>query len=615
MTAESLTLETTPGQKILELGGGQNRNPISTCNVDVRPGPGVDFTADFNEPLPIESEEWDAVFSQFTIEHLSWRKVQGFLNEVFRVIKPGGKCCFVTANVEAQVEYIKNHPAGWDHLTAFEAASCLLFGDQDYPENTHKNYMTPALAETLFKIAGFHDVITQPYGSAGTDMVVTATRPPMVGFDLATVDRYLTENGGEDLSKESPPHTTKAAVFTDRSVVEVRVEESSDPSTIFSLNYFDHYPGSPNGYYWDFPHHEIIYRKLSERRPQSVLELGCARGYILKRLQDAGIPAYGLDVSKHAYLTRVADHVILQDVTSAPWKSIQNDLCFSINFLEYISEDQLPVVLREMAGVCKRGLHAIQTQDDGKDPHRKTVKPRDWWMNIFNQHTPSEFHVEIHDAEEFKQGTLPVDYLQGDGKMKLNVGCFLTMFHHGWTNIDTHDLKEFASSCGYKYFRHDVRQGLPYGTAAVDLIYCAHTLDHFSYAEAGKFLAECRRVLKPEGALRIIVPDAATLSDLYLHQRPTPGCLHLSELDQVNAGCARATTPLAKLYAVLHDGHASLWDAETLEDVLKKAGLVPVCSRFRTTWDSRLGKQLLKETLDTLPCYSLYYDAVALLEE
>ena len=39
-----ITLQVAPGQRILELGGGQNRNPGCAVNVDVRPGLGVDFT-------------------------------------------------------------------------------------------------------------------------------------------------------------------------------------------------------------------------------------------------------------------------------------------------------------------------------------------------------------------------------------------------------------------------------------------------------------------------------------------------------------------------------------------------------------------------------------------
>jgi len=63
--------------KIIELGGGTR--PYFRPNLDVRKAENVDIVADFNEPLPIENEEYDGVFSSYCIEHISWRKVKQFL--------------------------------------------------------------------------------------------------------------------------------------------------------------------------------------------------------------------------------------------------------------------------------------------------------------------------------------------------------------------------------------------------------------------------------------------------------------------------------------------------------------------------------------------------------
>ena len=135
----TITLNTIPGGKYLELGGGSN--PMIHPNVDVRPcydaqgKPTVDFTADFNELLPIQSSEWDGIFSRFAIEHVSWRKIPQFLTEVFRTLKPGGKFVCITANTEAQLQWIKDHPQGWDDRDSFDSYSSILFGDQDFIGN------------------------------------------------------------------------------------------------------------------------------------------------------------------------------------------------------------------------------------------------------------------------------------------------------------------------------------------------------------------------------------------------------------------------------------------------------------------------------------------------
>ena len=177
----AITLRTNPNDRLIELGGGAN--PIVRPNCDVRQcfdaggNPTVDFTANFEEPLPIQTAEFDGVLSRFCIEHISWRKVRQFVGEVFRILKPGGKAAIVTANTEAQLKWIQEHKEGWDGRDAFDSCSCVLFGEGDYPENTHKAYFSPDIAFQLFRDAGFHSIVIQPYGDRATDLLVEATKP------------------------------------------------------------------------------------------------------------------------------------------------------------------------------------------------------------------------------------------------------------------------------------------------------------------------------------------------------------------------------------------------------------------------------------------------------
>lgn len=179
-----ITIKTNPDDRVIELGGGAN--PTFRPNVDVRRCQDkdgketVDLVADFNQPLPISSNEYDAVFSQFVIEHLSWRSVRRFVAEVHRIVKPGGRVCIVTANTEAQLRHVQGNQSGWDGRPLFESASCILFGDQDYPENTHRNYMSPSVVTALLQEAGFEKILVQPYGALGTDMVVQSQKPALV---------------------------------------------------------------------------------------------------------------------------------------------------------------------------------------------------------------------------------------------------------------------------------------------------------------------------------------------------------------------------------------------------------------------------------------------------
>lgn len=56
--------------------------------------------------------------------------------------------------------------------------------------------------------------------------------------------------------------------------------------------------------------------------------------------------------------------------------------------------------------------------------------------------------------------------------------------------------------------RRDLRAPLPYPAASAEAIYSSHTLEHLYLDEARRVLAECHRVLRPAGVLRLALPDA-----------------------------------------------------------------------------------------------------------
>jgi predicted SAM-dependent methyltransferase len=68
----------------------------------------------------------------------------------------------------------------------------------------------------------------------------------------------------------------------------------------------------------------------------------------------------------------------------------------------------------------------------------------------------------------------------------------------GWINIDNQPLPGVDQVL-------DVRQGLPFTEVAS--IYAEHFLEHLTLDEGLAFLAECRRVLAPEGVLRLSTPN------------------------------------------------------------------------------------------------------------
>jgi predicted SAM-dependent methyltransferase len=93
--------------------------------------------------------------------------------------------------------------------------------------------------------------------------------------------------------------------------------------------------------------------------------------------------------------------------------------------------------------------------------------------------------------------------------MKLvNVGCG-QQAHPAWCNLD-------LAACAPGVIEHDLRRGLPFADGSCDAVYHSHVLEHLPPDEAQQLLAECFRVLKPGGTLRIVVPDLEGIARQYL---------------------------------------------------------------------------------------------------
>ncbi|HEY3235153.1 MAG TPA: methyltransferase domain-containing protein [Polyangiaceae bacterium] len=155
------------GDKLIELGGGTR--PLFRPNVDVRAGPSVDIVADFHQPLSmLESAAYDGVFSQFAIEHISWRRVRAFIRETHRILRPGGSAVFITANLLEQVRKLVEAKHWNDDLIG------TIFGGNDYAENTHRCGFSPDYITLLMKQAGYFEVRVVPHPMCATDMLVEA---------------------------------------------------------------------------------------------------------------------------------------------------------------------------------------------------------------------------------------------------------------------------------------------------------------------------------------------------------------------------------------------------------------------------------------------------------
>lgn len=90
----------------------------------------------------------------------------------------------------------------------------------------------------------------------------------------------------------------------------------------------------------------------------------------------------------------------------------------------------------------------------------------------------------------------------------LNLGCG-SRVHPAWQNFDL-----TATAPGVRVL--DIRGPLPFPDASADAVYHSHVLEHLDPHTGARFVAECRRVLRPGGVLRIAVPDLEMICREYL---------------------------------------------------------------------------------------------------
>ncbi len=120
-----------------------------------------------------------------------------------------------------------------------------------------------------------------------------------------------------------------------------------------------------------------------------MLEIGCAKGFLVKDLRDLGADAYGLDVSQYAVDNiepGMAPYITQGDARSAlaSYNRNQFDFVISLRFLECIAEPDLPDLISEMARISRHQYHVIDTRPPSAF---YVVHDLDWWAALFPKFT------------------------------------------------------------------------------------------------------------------------------------------------------------------------------------------------------------------------------------
>ncbi len=128
----------------------------------------------------------------------------------------------------------------------------------------------------------------------------------------------------------------------------------------------------------------------------------------------------------------------------------------------------------------------------------------------------------------------------------------------GWVNVDL-DAPEAD-------MHMDLREPLSFEDSSVAFIMNEHFIEHLTREEALSFLRECRRVLRPDGVLRLSTPDLKFLTERYLS----------GALDEWEGLWMPATLCRMMNEGMRSWGHQFLYDRDELSGIPAEAGFADV---------------------------------------
>jgi len=168
--------------------------------------------------------------------------------------------------------------------------------------------------------------------------------------------------------------------------------------------------------------------------------------------------------------------------------------------------------------------------------------------------------------------------------MYLNLGCG-PQVPDGWVNVDyalgarvirlpvlaalNRKLKLFNVDWDDRIVLHNLTTTFPWPTGSVDVVYSSHTLEHMNREQGRRFLAECHRVLKDNGVIRIVVPDLRCIVDDYLRGELKADDF-VEKLDVLYHDSPNALK--RKLAPFVQFPHQCMYDNARLEAILREIG-------------------------------------------
>ena len=129
-----------------------------------------------------------------------------------------------------------------------------------------------------------------------------------------------------------------------------------------------------------------------------VLEIGCAKGFVLYEFHKRGMDVSGIDLSQYAIehsMEDVRPHIVYGSGEALPWPDDTFDFVYSKETLPHLTESQLRLAVVEAKRVCKTDniIFEIQVSNHERgqelvkewDETHLTIHSADWWRSFLGE--------------------------------------------------------------------------------------------------------------------------------------------------------------------------------------------------------------------------------------
>ena len=164
---------------------------------------------------------------------------------------------------------------------------------------------------------------------------------------------------------------------------------ATPPASEYGCDYYDAYGRlGPCVYTRENPHWLRFFGSVADEiirqlNPRTVLDVGCAKGFLVECLRDRGVEAYGFDVSEYAIREVRPDIKAYCWVGSATSGISKNyDLISCIEVCEHLSETDAQDAIRQMTSHTDTILFS-STPSDFTEPTHVNVRPIIDWLRLF----------------------------------------------------------------------------------------------------------------------------------------------------------------------------------------------------------------------------------------